>query len=486
MGIVAKQTISNLLITCLGFGLGALNTLFLFTNFMSEEYYGLYNYILSVMNLLWPIMAFGGHNTLVKFYASYTNINQQQRLLSTFLVVPLFFTLIVGVIGVVGYEFLLRYFEEGNSIVQPYIWTIPILAMAMAYFELFFAWSKVKLKSVFGNILKELFVRVGIFGLLILLYFELISQQEFIFYVLGVYLLRMVLMLQYAFRLHQPNFQWSLPENYQSVFKYTFLIFLAGSVAALLIDLDKSMIEMYLSIENIAKYSICAYVASVINMPSRAMHQITYPLTSKLLNEQNFEELKTLYTKSAANLLAVAGLLFVLILCNVNQLFRLIPSEYSLFIWVVLFIGCVKLFDSLLGNANSILHNSDYYRLILYMGVGMVVLMVLLNVYCIPRYGVDGAAFATFVSVFIFNSLKFWIIWKKFGLHPFTSKILINLVLISGVFLGFYFWDFKIHPILAIVLKGSMVAGVYLGLMFSLNLSDDISVFIKKKISRGA
>ena len=62
-------------------------------------------------------------------------------------------------------------------------------------------------------------------------------------------------------------------------------------MATILIDLDKAMIERYLLIENVAKYSICAYVASVIIIPSRAMHQITYPLTAKLLNEGAKEQL---------------------------------------------------------------------------------------------------------------------------------------------------------------------------------------------------
>ena len=41
MGIVQNQAFKNTITTYLGFGIGAINALFLYTNFMSETYYGL-------------------------------------------------------------------------------------------------------------------------------------------------------------------------------------------------------------------------------------------------------------------------------------------------------------------------------------------------------------------------------------------------------------------------------------------------------------
>jgi O-antigen/teichoic acid export membrane protein len=39
--------------------------------------------------------------------------------------------------------------------------------------------------------------------------------------------------------------------------------------------------------ENIAYYSVATYIALVISVPSRAMHQIVYPITAKLMHERN-------------------------------------------------------------------------------------------------------------------------------------------------------------------------------------------------------
>ncbi|WP_108867204.1 lipopolysaccharide biosynthesis protein [Aquimarina aquimarini] len=484
MGVVVNQTIRNIIITCLGFGIGAINTLFLFTNFMNEEHYGLISYLMTTSNLIWPLIAFGVHNTLIKFFSSYSDQKQQDKFLTIMLILPFFIAIILGVIGIIFYNSILQLFSDKNTIIQPYVWTIFVLAFAMSYFEVYFAWSKVKLKSVFGNIIKELFLRVCISILLILLYYEIIDIKQFIYILMAVYLLRTLVMKIYALGLHRFKVRLSLPDNYKSVFKYSGLILIAGSVASLLIELDKTMIERYLLIENVAKYGICAYIASVIIIPSRAMHQITYPLTAKLINAQEKNQLQDLYKKSSLNLLVTGGLLFILIVCNVTQLFEIIPKEYELFIWVVVLIGSAKLFDNLLGNNNSILYCSDYYRLILYIGVGMVVLTVVLNMFWIPVYGVTGAAIATCIAVFCYNSTKLWIVYAKFKMHPFSTKTFLALSLIIIFTFGCYFWELPFHPILNIIGKSIIISLGYVIVVYVLKVSKDINGLIKK-IPRG-
>ena len=52
MGIVFKQSLNNTLITYLGFGLGAINQLFLYTRFLEAEYFGLVTVMLSAALIL--------------------------------------------------------------------------------------------------------------------------------------------------------------------------------------------------------------------------------------------------------------------------------------------------------------------------------------------------------------------------------------------------------------------------------------------------
>ncbi len=485
MGRVIKQSIANMLTTYLGFGIGAINTLFIYTRFLSKDYNGLISFLLSTSNLIWPLMAFGMHNTLVKFYSSYSNKNEQDKFVSMLFLFPILVSIILGTIGYLGYEFILSYFDSGKvsdqKLISSYGGLIYVIAFSMTYFEIFFSWTKVQLKSVFGNFMKEVFQRIGASILLVFVYLKWIDIPSFIYGLVGLYCIRVIILGIYALNLQSFQFKFEFPTNYLTVFKYSSLILIAGSVAVILIDLDKIMIKKYLPIGEVMVYSLGVYIASVIAVPSRAMHQITYPLTAKLLNEKNKIDLYKLYKSSSLNLLIISGFVFILILCNVKELYHLIPDEYSLYIGVILLIAIAKLYDNALGNTNAILYNSDYYRTVLIMGVFLALLAYILNLIFIPIYGINGAAIATFIAIFFYNTLKILFVKLKFKIQPFTSKTLIVTLVIFLFILLFYFWDFDLeYSILNIALKSILIGFLYGVVIYYSKLSSEINAIVKK------
>lgn len=217
-------------------------------------------------------------------------------------------------------------------------------------------------------------------------------------------------------------------------------------------------------------------------MPQRAMHQILLPLSAKYLNERDFEALGDLYKKSSLNLFIVGGFIFLLIVLNINQLYHIIPEEFSGGLFVVFIISLSKLYDSLLGSNNAILFNSDYYRMVLVLGVALVILMVLLNMVFIPKLGINGAGLATFLAVFLYNSVKLYFVYRKFKIFPFTRFTLKIAGLILVSVLLFYFWEFPFHPIINIALKSTLITVVYAFVILKFDFSEDITALIKRYI----
>ena len=91
MGIVQSQSIKNTIITFFGFGIGAVNALFFYTQFLGKMHYGIVATVLSGANILMPLMAFGIHNTLIRFYAHYKSEKEREEFLTFMLVMPLLF-----------------------------------------------------------------------------------------------------------------------------------------------------------------------------------------------------------------------------------------------------------------------------------------------------------------------------------------------------------------------------------------------------------
>ena len=484
MGIVLKQSLNNTIVTYFGFAIGAANTLFLYTNFMQPNNYGLIQVILSVSAVLTPILAFGVPNSLVKFYSSFKNEKTQDSFLTLMLLLPLVLIIPVALISYVANDAIGNLLSRQNDIVRDYVWHIFLVGMAMAYFEVFYAWARIRMKSMFGNFMKEIFCRIGQTILLLLLYFKIIDIEFFINALVGFYLVRTLIMKLYAYSLRKPKLNFTPLQNWKTIVKYSALIILGGSTAIVLMEVDKVMLNNFLELENVAFYAVAGFIASTIAVPSRAMHQITYPLTAKHINENDRAALSQLYQKSSLTLFIVAGILFLLILLNLNELYELLPNKYAGGFMIVFWVGLVKVYDALLGNNNAILFNSDYYRSILFFGALLAVMAIVFNLWLIPKYGIDGAAIASFSAFFIYNTLKLGYVKSKFKMLPFTNETLKVLALLIALGVIFSTFSFSFHPMLNIVLKSILMIVFYVGVLYRFKISEDVYGVLKKFLTR--
>ncbi|MEZ0181575.1 MULTISPECIES: oligosaccharide flippase family protein [Flavobacterium] len=484
MGIVLNQSFKNTIITYIGFGIGAINTLYLYPVFLGATFYGLTNYVTSCANVIMPLFAIGMQNTLVKFYSQYKTEEEKSRFLSFTVLFPLLLIIPILLIGLVFYDEILFFVSKKNAIVKSYIWLIPFIGLCMAYFEIFYAWLRVNMHSVFGNFVKEVGLRLFSLFLLIGVYYDWLSVEGFVYATAGLYFLAFLITMLYAFSIQKPTFQFTIPANTKEILIYTFYIILSGSVANLLLDGDKMMLNQYMQIENIAFYSVATYIALVISVPSRAMHQIVYPITAKLMHENKYDELNILYKKTSINLQMVGGFVMLCIFVNINQLYELVPKEYSGGISVVFMIGLSKYFDLILGNNNAIIFNTKYYRMVLYLGLMLVVLTVILNMIFIPIFGIFGSAFATLLSITLYSLAKLLFVVKKLHLYPFTKETISSMVLTFVLFLLFYFWEFPFYQLISIALKSILVTILYVYLNYKFNISPDINKVIDTLLNK--
>lgn len=474
MGIVFRQSLSNTIITYIGFGVGAINILFLYTRFLSAEYFGLVGVILSTSAILMPLLAFGVPNTLVKYYSSFKDSNHTDGLLALMLVLPLGVIVPLGVFSLVANEAIAAFLARKNAIVADYVWHIFFIGLAMAYFEVFYAWSKVQMKTVYGNFMKEVFARLGVTFLLFAVFLDYISVPVFLHSLVVLYALRMLLMLGYAFRLRPPRIRAPWPHNRSEILQYSFLIIFGGSASVLLLELDRFMINQFEALENVAYYSVAVFIATVIAVPFRSMHQVTYPLTAGIMNRQDHDALKMLYRRSSLTLFLVSGLIFILILVNLDDLYNLLPEAYRGGFSVVFLIGLVRVYDAALGINSSILYNSEYYKAVLVMGFFLALMIILFNLWLIPLMGINGAALASLLAIGIYDSVKLYYVWQKFGIHPFTRETVWAGLLLLALGMLFFYFSFPWHPILNIILKSGIICVLFLILVYRLRISEDV------------
>ena len=481
MGIIAKQSFYNSVSIALAFLIGAFNTVYLYPTHMGSVLQGLVVALLALSNLVQPFISFGVQHAVIKFYSSCETKEEKDKLLSFSLFLPLLVFTILLIITFFFHHQITDFIATENEEMGKYAYLILAVAFSTALFEVFYNWLRIQLYSVFGNFLKEFFPRALIFTLLLIYAFGGLDLDGFIMALILGYYLRLLLVVVYSLIKYTPKFSFALPLQFKSILRYSLLIFMSGTAASLILDIDKSMISNILTVENVAYYSVAIFIAAVIEFPGRAMFQIISPLVAKALNDEDDPTLLKLLKKSANNLLLISGLLFLLINLNLNDFYAWVNlGDYTVALEVVFIVSIGKLFTMSLGCLNNIITNSKYYAYVFWFSTTSAVLAVALNIYLIQWYGIIGAAYATLMVIVLVNFLKILLVQLRFKINPYSKKTFLTL----GIVLILYFTisevSFEFDPFVSLVLRSILITAAFSILAYLLKLTVDLQQFLSK------
>ena len=481
MGIVVRQSFLNLISIGIAFLIGAVNTLYLYPTFLGSKLQGLIIALLAISNLLQPFISFGTQHAVIRYYSKYNKKTDKDGLLTLSIIIPLIIVILFVPIFFTYYDQIRLYLFQSDQSLSKYAYVILFIAVSTSFFEVFYSWLRVKLKSVFGNFLKELYPRLLIAFLLISYSYGIINFENFVLFLIYGYYLRLLIVIIYSFYINKPRISFAFKSDFKEVLKYCLLIFLSGAASSIILDIDKSMLSSILTVENVAYYSVAVFIAAVIEIPGRAMFQILSPVVADAINKNHFKKLEGLLKKSSTNLVLVASLFFLLINLNLNDFYEMLNQDgYSIGIPIVIIVSFGKLYSMSIGCINNIISNSKYYYYTFWFSLFSSILAVVLNIYLITEYGIVGAAYATLIVLIIMNSLKLYLIKVKFNIHPYSRDTVKIIVLSILGFVIFSNLKLDFDPVLNIIVKSSLVLILYTLSAYIFRLSDDVNIFIDK------
>ena len=481
MGIVVRQSFLNLISIGVAFLIGAVNTLYLYPTFLGSKLQGLIIALLAISNLVQPFISFGTQHAVIRYYSKYTKKSEKDGLLTLSILIPFIIVLLFIPIFFAYYDQIRQYLFQSDQSLSRYAYVILYIAVSTSLFEVFYSWLRVKLKSVFGNFLKELYPRLLIAFLLISYSMGILDFENFVLFLIYGYYLRLIIIVIYSFIIIKPKLNLNFKNDFKEIFKYCLLIFLSGAASSIILDIDKSMLSSILTVENVAYYSVAVFIAAVIEIPGRAMFQILSPVVANAINKNHYKKLESLLKKSSTNLVLVASLFFLLINLNLDDFYEMLNQDgYSIGIPIVIIVSFGKLYSMSIGCINNIISNSKYYYYTFWFSLFSSVLAVVLNIYLITEYGIVGAAYATLIVLTIMNSLKIYLIKSKFNIHPY-SKDTIKIIVLSGIaYIIFSNLQLDFQPFINITVKSTLILTLYTLSAYIFRLSDDVNIFIDK------
>jgi len=491
MGLVIRQSIYTTLISYAGAVIGYVNLLYLFPKFLEPEQVGLLRTIQDAAILLAPFATFGLAQSIFRFHPQIVKDKASEAgFISLITLLALGGFAIFFVAFKVFETSILSYFETNAREIIQYASVVLWLTLILLITSLLEAYSRSLLKMIFPNLLREVVVRV-ILAVLVICYFQgYISYNQFIIGTVLGYLFCLLLLVFYLSLLKKISFTFnfkSIPtDKIKGLVIYSSLSF-AGTAGMILIGkVDSMMVAGMLGLAANAVYTTAFYMATIIEIPKRALSQVAMPLIARAFEKNDLADIKTIYQKTAINQLIIGALLLIGVYINLDNIFSLMPKQeiYEAGKWVVIIIGVSKLTDMLFGPSSEIIVLSKYYAFNILLLTSLAAVVIISNNILIPIYGINGAAIGSALALISFNTLKYFFIWYKLKMQPFNQdslKVLIIAAFMIGLNLIIPTFE---NIFIDISIRSSVIALLFSTLIFYSKATPDGNAFLLKQLNR--
>lgn len=480
MGIIQKQAIKGTIYSYLGVLIGFITTGLLFPRILTTDENGLLKLLISYSLIFAQFASLGFNSVTTRLFTYFRDHKNSHHGF-------LFIAFIVGLGGfiiIIIAFFLLKPLIISNSIdksalfVEYLYYIIPLI-----FFTLFFSildnYYKVLYNAVRGTFLKEFLQRLLILFSVILYYFNLLNFNFFVIaYITAICLptifISISLILEKQFSL-KPDFSYLSKEMSRTMISVSVYGILISFSGILILNIDSIMINSMIGISQTGIYAITFFFGTIILIPSRSLTKISAAVIADAWKEKNLILIKDIYYKSCLNQLIFAGLLFIGIWANINNIFKILPPEYEPGKYVIFFIGISSLIQMASGISNIVIFNSKYYKVHTYFMLILVVLIITTNLIFIPKYGIVGAAMASALSNLVFNLLKFIFLYFKFRMQPFDRKYFI-IIIAAGLsyIIGYLLPEIK-NYIFDIIIRSAIIALIYGSFILIFKVSDELN-----------
>lgn len=447
MSVVARQSIKYSFVGYFSVLIGIFSTLFIYPNDL--EFAGKLQFILPTALLILPLVAIGIMHANIRFFPRLSKTNDQHNLLKfsgVFIVSNFVFVTVLFCIA----SFLFPRIQQ-MDFWQMAQYVFPVLFF-LCLIQLISRYVSIKKRIVVPNLFENVVPKIGMIGAFIAYFYFGFSESTSMWIFVSFYVISfvgIVLYLQKLDKVSRPtSFQFLKENNFQKeLMTYSFYTFLGSIGSVIALNIDTYMIGEFLSFSDVAIYNTSLNLVKMITVPALGVYTISAPIIAGYVEENNMADLKSLHHKTSLYLFTIGAVLFGLVAIGIEDLFLMMKNGDKLIkgINVVYIMGFAFLFDLATGFNGYIITNSKYYKFNNTTTVALAVLTVVTNMIFLFwfKLGIVGVSIATAISLTTYNMIKIWFNYKKFGVHPFSTKYLYILgLLLVVLFVGYILPDF--------------------------------------------
>jgi O-antigen/teichoic acid export membrane protein len=465
-----------------GFLIGAVNTWF-FTHkgWFTPDQYGLSRVMIEVGSLFFAFSTLGVTSYLYKFFPYYEDNTTARNndMLGVALVVALV-GFMLTVAGVFIFESLIvqKFSENAKLLVDYFYWTLP-LAFFILLYSVLEAYSYGFKKGVLTSLLRETVLRAYVLVIVLAKVLQFISFKTFM--ILFAFQYAVIVIALAAHLLYQKKLWLSFKPSRvtikfrKKIFAIMALTFIVIIVSVLRQSIDGLVLAAKKDLGKVGIFGFAAYMVTVLQAPFRSIIAVTVPILARAWKEKKYDEIERIYKRSSINLLSFSLFIFFCIWLNYTQAipFFGINPDYLEGRWVFFLLGMVTIIEMGTGVNAQIIGTSTYWRFELWTSLLLTALIIPLSYWLTVKYGIIGPAVANIVSFSVYNFIRFWFLWKKFNMQPFSAKTAEVIVIAVGGYFAIYWLLDGVGGIAGLFLRSAIFSAIFIAGLYWRKISPD-------------
>ena len=479
MGIVLRQSFKYTIISAAGSLIGAFSVLFIYP--LSLENYGLSQAITNFGIFLVPFLGFGTNSLVINYFDN--RKKNSNNILISGLILSAFYIFIFLAIYFFVIKSNIEYLNKWGfnpAIFQEHSFYILGIGITLVLISNLINQCNNMHRVVIPNLLNNVGIKVFTPVIILACYFGYLNSNQIPASLLGFYLALFICLIWYLKSLNGLPTKilkqdFSFIRNKQ-VIKYSLITGLTGIAGILATKIDIISIAGIKNLNDVGKYSLPYFMASLIEIPLGGIASISAPLIANHLKKNELSELDILL-KKASNSLFLTGIIIFTILYAIFFDLTALSKKNEVFqngLPIFVIIGLAKLFDMVTSLNTHTISYSKFYTFNLYFVIITAIFNVIFTFYFTLHFGIIGTAYSILFSTVLFNLLKFVAIKIKLNINPFSNSSLRILLIFGLQIVLIYFLRFTFAPIFNIGIKTAIVIILYLFWIRIFKPSDDI------------
>ena len=410
------------------------------TRIFSAETWGIFALCFTVLQITSVIGRLGLDTALLRFVAEYStqgkwNLVREIYLKTLKLTVP--FSLTLSLILFFISPFIAKYLFH-KKYLESYF---RIISVALVPFVLLFINSeslrgikKIKEYTFFQNVGIMLFASIT---LIILFFLHKKDDLPILAYTSSVFIIFLASLFLWLkilkSKIQHPKFS-TFVSCKTSTISYKYLLsvsipmLLSSSLFFIMQWTDTIMLGIFRTEKEVGIYNVALKLAALTSITLFAINTIAAPKFAEFWGKGDIKGLKRVAQQSTKLIFWTSLPMLLSLWLFPSYILSIFGSEFKIGVTALIMLTLGQFINAISGSVGYILQMTGKQKVFQNIILTASIINIILNASLIPRFGMNGAAFASLISLAVINVIPFFLVKYYYGFYTFT----LNSVLFKG------------------------------------------------------